>query len=274
MIDRESLKAIKPIYTSYHLYNYLVFQLKLAAASLRDWRDLKNPAHALVPPAKLRYRVHGSLDKRSFLQVGITLAQNIRDLCALVGRDIYSYEDVLDFGSGCGRVIRNFQDAPPSCRFYGTDIDSELVSWCKKYLPRVRWGTNGHLPPLPFSDDTFDLIYAISVFTHLDEEYQHAWLRELRRIAKRGATIILTVHGEYCISKLAASYQSQVHSYGFVFLSGSRGRLKLDKLPDFYQASYQIQEYIRREWSAYFDVVRYLERGINNHQDAVLLRKP
>lgn len=274
MINRESLRAIKPIYTSYNVYKYLVFQLKLAIARLRDWKDRQNPAYIPVPPAQLRHRVHGSLDKESFLQSGKILAQNICDLCAIVERDIYSFEQILDFGCGCGRVIRNFQDAPASCRLYGTDIDSELVSWCKNYLPHIRWSTNGYQPPLPFSDNTFGLIYAISVFTHLDEKLQHAWLRELRRIAKPGATIILTVHGENCINKLASSYQSRIHRNGFLFKTGATGRLKLDKLPEFYQTAYHTQKYIHREWSAYFDVVRYLERGIDNHQDAVLLRKP
>lgn len=274
MINRESLKAIKSIYLLYNVYKYFVFQLKLSIARIRDWKDHQNPAHIPAPPAKLRHRVHGSLDKESFLQVGENLAQNIRDLCAIVERDIYSFENVLDFGCGSGRVIRNFQDAPASCRLYGTDIDSELVSWCEKYLPHIRWNTNGYQPPLPFADNTFDLIYAISVFTHLDEKFQHTWLREVLRIAKPGATIILSVHGEYCINKLPSSYQSRIHSYGFMFVTGATGRLKLDKLPDFYQTAYHTQEYIRREWSAYFDVVHYLERGINNLQDAVVLRKP
>lgn len=274
MINRESLKAIKPIYTSYSVYRYLEFHLKLTIARLRDWVDSKDPAYTPVPPAKLRHRVHRRLDKVSFLQTGRILAQNIRDLCAMVDRDIYSFEHILDFGCGSGRVIRNFQDAPASCRLYGTDIDSELVNWCEEYLPHIQWSTNGYHPPLPFADNTFDLIYAISVFTHLNEEFQHEWLRELRRIAKPGATIILTVHGEYCINKLAPSYQNQIHSSGFMFSTGATGRLKLDKLPDFYQTAYHTQEYIRRVWSAYFDVVRYIERGINNHQDAVVLRKP
>ena len=128
MIDRESLKAIKPLYTSYLVYKYLVFQSKLAIASLRDWEDRQNPSYTPVPPAQLRYRVHGSLDKESFIQSGKILAQNIRDLCAMVDRDVYSFENILDFGCGSGRVIRNFQDAPASCHLYGTDIDSELIS--------------------------------------------------------------------------------------------------------------------------------------------------
>jgi ubiquinone/menaquinone biosynthesis C-methylase UbiE len=274
MITREYLKTIKPIYTSYRFYKYLVFQLNLAIAGLRDWKYRQNPAYIPVPPAKLRYRVHGRLDKESFLRIGEVLAQNIRDLCATVDRDIYSFEHVLDFGCGSGRVLRNFKEAPASCHLYGTDIDSELISWCGKHLPHVQWSTNNYQPPLHFADSTFDLIYAISVFTHLDEELQHSWLRELRRIAKPGAIIILTVHGEHCINELAAAYQSQVHSNGFMFLTGATGWLKLDKLPDFYQTAYHTQEYINSKWSAYFDVVRYVKRGINSHQDAVVLRKP
>ena len=274
MINRESLKAIKPILTSYHVYKYIMFQQKLAIARLRDWKDRQNPAQINVPPAKLRHRVSGSLDKESFLQIGEILAQNIRELCAIVDRDIYSFERVLDFGCGPGRVILNFKDVPASCQIYGTDIDSELIRWCKEYLPHFRWSINGYQPPLPFADNTFDLIYAISVFTHLNEKFQHSWLRELRRVAKPGATIILTVHGEYCINMLPSSYQSQIHSYGFMFVTDATGRLKIDKLPDFYQTAYHTQEYIHREWSTYFDVIHYLERGINNHQDAVILRKP
>jgi ubiquinone/menaquinone biosynthesis C-methylase UbiE len=273
MIDREALKAIKPIYTSYYVYKFLLFELKLAIARLHDWKDRQNPAYIPLPPAKLRYRVHGRLDVESYFNVGKILAQNIRDLCAIVNRDIYSFQNVFDFGCGSGRVMHYFQDAPSSCRLYGTDIDLELVSWCEKHLPRIRWSTNGYQPPMPFTDDTFDLIYAISVFTHLDEEFQKAWLRELHRIAKPGATIILTVHGEYCIKSLSSSLQNRIRSHGFLFTTGATGNLKLDKLPDFYQTAYHTQEYIYREWSNYFKVVRYIERGINNHQDAVLLRK-
>ena len=271
-MNRQSLKAIKPIYASYSALRYVAFQRHLALARLRDWRDGLDSSTVVAPPARLRYRVHGKLDRESFLRTGEILAQDIRDLCALEGRDIFSHQRILDFGCGSGRVIRNFQDAPPSCELYGTDIDAELVTWCREHLQGIRWSTNGFQPPLPYHSDTFDLIYAVSVFTHLNEEFQRAWLAELRRVAKPGATVILTVHGEYVIGTLPAVYQNRVHSDGFMFLTGATGRLKLDGLPDFYQTAYHTQEYIEREWSAYFEVVRYVERGINNHQDAVILR--
>jgi SAM-dependent methyltransferase len=270
---REALKAIKPVYAAHRFYSYLLFRWKLAWARRQDRTDGRNPAYAPLPPAELRHRVHGSLDAESFVKVGSVVAQNIRDLCAMLERDVYSFHDVLDFGCGCGRVMRNFQDAPDSCQFYGTDIDAELVSWCEAHLPRVRWSTNGHRPPSPFPDGTFDLVYGISVFSHLDEELERAWLGELRRITKPGAILILTVHGDFCIQTLSASLQSRARSRGFVFVVRETGRLRIDKLPDTYQSSYHTQEYVRREWSAYFEVVRYVERGINTLQDAVLLRR-
>ena len=275
MINRESFFwSIKPIYTTYQVCKYLLFPLRIAIATFHDWRSHQSPTALPVPPPRLRHRVHGSLDKDPFLKAGRVTTQNIRDLCSLVNHDIYSFEKILDFGCGSGRVLRNFQDVPESCQFYGTDIDPELINWSKKHLPNIKWSVNGYYPPLPFPDDTFDLIYAISVFTHLNEQFQHLWLSELRRVAKQGAIIILTTHGEYCIRNLSTEHQASVNSEGFLYLTGVTGKLRLNKLPDFYQSAYHTQEYIRREWSSYFNIINYIERGINSHQDAIIMQKP
>ena len=273
VITRESLKAIKPVYTAYRVYLYLLFRLRVLAATWRDWLDRRAGDPVPLPPAILRYRVHGGLDKESFLQVGERLAQNIRDLLAGVGCEIGDFEHILDFGCGCGRVIRNFQDTPETCHFYGTDIDPELVGWCQKHLHTVQWSTNGYQPPLTYADGAFDLIYAISVFTHLDEQLQHLWLRELERIARPGAILILSVHGESTVGGLNHSDLEVFHACGFLYLVGARGILKLDGLPDFYQTAYHTQAYVERVWSGYFEILSYVERGIDNFQDAVVMRK-
>jgi SAM-dependent methyltransferase len=269
-----TLRDFKPAYMAHAASAYLLFQLQLLIATLRDWKDNTGPTHDPAPPARLRYRVHGNLSKASYLEVGRTVAQNIQNLCGIAGRDFYSFTDILDFGSGCGRVVQNLRGRSRSCTLYATDIDPDLVSWGKSNLPDIQWSVNRLQPPLPFNDSAFDLIYGISVFTHLDEDFQRVWLRELQRVARPGATLILTVHGEYAIGMLDSSYQDEVHERGFVFITGAKGRFKLDGLPDFYQTTYHTKEYVYNEWSTYFDIVDYIERGINNHQDAVILRKP
>lgn len=273
MFDLKKLKKIKLVYLIFNFYKFLKFQIRLTIAKVRDRRDARNPKFIPLPPAELRYRVHGSLDSESFYQVGSALSQDIRNLCVTAGQNIESFSSILDFGCGSGRVLRNFKEIPAASRIFGTDIDPEAIEWCRKNFPRVHWSVNGHQPPLPFADNSFDLIYAISVFTHLDEKYQHAWLSELQRVAMHGAIIILSVHGEHVMKGLSSAIQSEIREKGFLFVEGVTGKLKLDKLPDFYQNTFHTQDYVRREWQKYFDVLKFVERGIGNNQDAVLLRK-
>jgi SAM-dependent methyltransferase len=268
-----TLRDFKPVYTAYAACAYLLFQVRLSIATFLDDKSHRRPASGPVPPPKLRFRVHGNLNQASYLKVGQTVAEDVRKLCEIADRDFDSFNDILDFGSGCGRVIQNLAVRPGQRTMYATDIDPDLVKWGKNNLNEIRWSNNGHQPPLPFSDGAFDLIYGISVFTHLDEDFQRKWLSELQRVAGPGATLILTVHGKHAAGTLDRSYQDEIRERGFLFITGPTGKFKLDELPDFYQATFHTKEYIYKEWSTYFDMVDYVERGINNHQDAVLLRK-
>ncbi len=247
--------------------------MKFAIEEIRDWQDRKSATNIPVPSPRLRHRVASALDKKSFLEGGKRVSQEIRKLCLLVDRDIYSFESVLDFGCGAGRIISNFQDGPASCQFHGTDVDSELIDWCENNLPNIKWSTNEFQPPLIFPNNTFDLVYGMSVFTHLNEEYQHLWLSELHRVTKPGAILILTVHGKSFDDRLSSSQQGILNSKGFLHRIGVTGKLRLNKLPDLYQTTHHTQEYVRREWSAYFDIIHYIELGANT-QDAIILRKP
>lgn len=76
-----------------------------------------------LPSPSLRFRVHGRPDAQTFLNVGETCAQNIRDALMLIDRGLYSFDAILDFGCGCARVLRWFHDVPEHCHLYGTDIE-------------------------------------------------------------------------------------------------------------------------------------------------------
>ena len=52
------------------------------------------------------------------------------------------------------------------------------------------------VPPLPFSDGFFELVYGHSVFTHLGKQDQHAWLLELVRVTQPGGYCLVTVLNE------------------------------------------------------------------------------
>jgi SAM-dependent methyltransferase len=92
--------------------------------------------------------------------------------------------------------------ASNTCQFYGTDYNKEYISWCQKNITNVHFKTNNLNPPLAFENDMFDVIYGISIFTHLTEELHFKWFNELIRVLKPGGILFLTLHGEAFLKKL------------------------------------------------------------------------
>ena len=103
---------------------------------------------------------------------------------------------VLDFGCGAGRVMRHLiDDVGDDGELHGVDIDRPSIDWLRSSAsPPLHPATCGELPSLPYPAEHFDLVYAMSVFTHLTEEWA-GWLLELRRILKPDGLLVATVIG-------------------------------------------------------------------------------
>lgn len=131
--------------------------------------------------------------------------------------------DLLDWGCGPGRIIRHL---PPlldkSCRCYGTDYNAKYINWCSGNIPEVTFRLNRLEPPLPFENNKFDVIYGISIFTHLSEKMHYVWFNELMRVLKPGGILFLTLHGLAFRTKLPEKYQRQFDAGQLVVLSNSK----------------------------------------------------
>jgi SAM-dependent methyltransferase len=119
----------------------------------------------------------------------------IRRLVEDNGRPMNEMSAILDFACGCGRIARCWGglDGP---QLYGCDYDPRLTAWCQSNLAGIEVRTNGASPPLPFEPSTFDLVYAISLFTHLSAGAHTAWMRDVHRVLKPGGLFLFTAHGE------------------------------------------------------------------------------
>lgn len=241
-----------------------------------DWRfarTSRDENHWPIPPPYLRYRVAGSYDVADFHVSGREGRDAFeRALETTTGNTLQSYESILDFGVGCGRIVRWLEPHARNARLYGSDIDDWAVRWCNKNLPFVTCAVNQPLPPLPFETDQFDLIYSHSVFTHLDEGYQDAWLKELRRVLRPGGIALLTVHGDRAFETFIRSSTRRGipdTASGFFF---DRESQWAGVFPDFYQNAYQAQEYTERVWGQIMPIAKYLPGGMRGTQDMVVLR--
>jgi SAM-dependent methyltransferase len=109
---------------------------------------------------------------------------------------------ILDFGCGAGRTLRHFLSEAERAEFSGCDIDEPSVAWVKENLsPPIDAFRCGETPPIPRADGHFDLIYAISVFTHLADSWSR-WMLELHRLLRDDGFLIATYAGKDVVSRI------------------------------------------------------------------------
>jgi SAM-dependent methyltransferase len=119
-------------------------------------------------------------------------------LLSLLGEDwSFAGKRVLDFGCGAGRTLRHFlHEAHAGSELWGSDIDADSIAWLSANLcPPLHAIRNSDAPPLRV-DAGFDLIWSLSVFTHLTD-LSLAWLAELHRLLKPGGLLVATYMGRY-----------------------------------------------------------------------------
>ena len=244
----------------------------------RDSWFVPDPArHADLPDEDRRFRVIANRDRDGFLSTGATDYYRLdRAIGGLTGRRLHEFARILDWGCGCGRVARHFP-ASHAAAFTGCDIDHNNVTWCSEHLAGT-FVASAIVPPLPFRNGEFNLVYGISVFTHLREPLQLKWLEELARVTAKGAYLLLTTHGATALEFAAMSpadfalTRSEIARRGILVGSSNS---QIDGHADHrgeYVNVFHSHDYIRRVWSRYFDVVAIHPGYIFTH-DLVVLRK-
>lgn len=115
------------------------------------------------------------------------------DLQPLV-RDVKGGESVLDVGCGNGRLL----DAlPVGVRYTGCDTSASMIALAGKRhavpLPNMQFVV-GDILALPFSDASFDHVFALAVLHHIpSDRLRQQAVRELARVVKPGGRITITV---------------------------------------------------------------------------------
>ena len=172
----------------------------------------------VLPPARLRYKVRGSASGDAFARIGRACATDIDAALRSCGHSVAQSRRILDFGCGCGGTLLWLTDLAPTASISGTDIDASAIEWCGANIPFAKFAVNGALPPLAYADASFDLVYAVSVFTHLDEDYQFRWLAELERIIVPGGVCVVTLAGPGSWNEMPVSDRQMLADRGFVYI--------------------------------------------------------
>lgn len=104
---------------------------------------------------------------------------------------------ILDWGCGPGRIVRHLPEILGyDNEYYGTDYNKKSIDWCKENLKGISFNQNSLEASLPYTDDYFDVIYGISIFTHLSEQMHYEWYNELYRVLKPNGIMFITTQGD------------------------------------------------------------------------------
>src|ERR1051326_5314365 len=91
---------------------------------------------------------------------------------------------ILDVGCGTGA---NLKMLAAYGKAEGVDISPQAVEFCgRRGLDSVKLGA---AEQLPYEDDSFELVTALDVIEHLDDDI--AGLREIRRVLRRDGRVLL-----------------------------------------------------------------------------------
>jgi SAM-dependent methyltransferase len=237
-----------------------------------------------LPPLELRTLVGGT-SEASFLDCGASAYRLLDRLTRAVGTSLAKTSGVLDFGCGCGRVLRYLLNDADRLDAFGCDVDARMIGWNRANFPFGEFAVHRATPPIDVDDARFDLIYAISVFSHLTQENHLAWLAELRRLLRPSGLLIATVHGRHALrasstdeqklrllavsaAELATAAET-LDDRHYAFIRQPESHLD----PEFYGITFLDEEYVSRSWSKLFEVVSYAAAALDEWQDAVVLRR-
>jgi len=229
---------------------------------------LVRPKHPPIPPPDLISLVAGTRDVLWFLRSGTLAAGTLRETLERNGRKLENLSSVLDFGCGCGRVLRHLCGYE-GVSFHGCDYNPRLVRWCKRHLRFAQFERNPSWPPLPFKDGQFDFIYAFSVFTHMTIPQQVSWMRELSRVLSEGGFLLISTHGRHYLRELNEDEQKRFEA-GEIVVRGEN--VAGTNLCMVFHPPESVRNFLAKDY-AVLDFIPVGAKG-NPYQDVFLLRKP
>jgi len=271
-------QSIKATLERLHLLDRSIFLWEDQLRGFSLSRSLRNLRYRLwgapdglpIPPPYLIWLVVGTSDIEAFLDAGRIHAEElIRSTVERNGLALDRFDAMLDFGCGCGRILRYWKDLR-HVDLCGSDYNPLLVRWCRRHLSFARFEVNELSPPLRFTAGTFDFVYARSVFTHLDEELQLAWIEELGRVLRVGGHLLLTVSGDAMLGRMTPPEARQYAAGRLVVRAGELEGKN-------YCAAYHPRQYVEDVLAGdRFEVVDFIPGDVARPycaQDAYLLRR-
>lgn len=188
------------------------------------------PLAERLPPVALRHYYgfkDGKYHDDLYLKSGLSDIRGMRKVLADDGFEALG-EKIMEFGCSGGRLMRHLEAEAAAGEVWGVDLHSAAVHWAQTHLsPPFHFLTNTTQPHLPFEDNSFGLIFAGSVWTHIGE-LDDAWLLEMRRILRPGGRLYITISDENTLAEVKRLSPGHASNGHVAELDAATGMLSKD----------------------------------------------
>ncbi|MFZ6024318.1 MAG: class I SAM-dependent methyltransferase [Bacteroidota bacterium] len=163
-----------------------------------------------VPDAYTLYESY-QLNYKKYMEDGELTANEILNS---VKKYLPANPSILDWGCGPARITRHLKKFCPTAVVSGSDTNTNTIAWNRVHIKEVNFVPQNHIPPLPFTNEQFNLVIGFSVLTHIPAEAQQSWLSELQRILKPNGILWISTHGNHFIGQLSKTGKQEIREQG------------------------------------------------------------
>ncbi len=202
---------------------------------------------------------------REYLADGWRTLSELMLLLEAVDRPLLKTGSVLEFAAGFGRFTRHLVKVLPG-RVTCSDVMPGSVAFLREQFG-VESFQSSHDPEQVVAPAKYDLVFVLSMFTHLPTRMWAPWLRALQRTVKPGGLLVFSVHNEDVAKEIDVVFdEEKTH-----FIASSESP-SIDA--ETYGTTFTTKKFVDDSVSSVFGVkpLLYKPQGFWNGQDGVVVR--
>lgn len=206
---------------------------------------------------------------RDYLADGWRTLSELVLLLERAGRTLTGCGQVLEFASGHGRFTRHLVKALGAERVTVSDVVPGAVAFSTEHFG-VRGFVSTSDPAALRWPDRYDLVFVLSLFSHLPRATWGAWLGKLWQAVAPGGMLVFTTHGDLATQRAGVALDED----GFHFVAASESTAIA---AEEYGTTFTSPAYVQRQVEA---LVPQPTRWHSEpawfwaHQDAWVLQRP
>ncbi len=206
---------------------------------------------------------------RDYLADGWRTMAELVLLLEQAGHPLLHTRSFLEFASGHGRFTRHLVKALGAERVVVSDVVADSVDFA-----RVAFGVEGFVsaavPEDVRWDKQHDVVFVLSLFSHLPASTWSRWLRRIYDMVAPGGVLVFTTHGEAAVRKQDVSLDAD----GYFFTPSSESTA-IDAQE--YGTTFTSEAFVRARIAEHLPGARlrqFSPQHFWHHQDAFVVERP